>query len=113
MEKELTEMEEYAEFVAEHTSENVGRLVTNPTFLKGWWAASGLNCEAGEVLELFEKGYRKGVPVSKDKLKDELGDCFWFLIAVCNAYEIDPDEMVEHNISKLIKRAYDAKETKA
>lgn len=108
-----TELEEYQEFVAEHTSENIGKLIINKQFTEGWWATSGLNCEAAEVLELFEKSYRKGIPIDRDKLKDELGDTFWFLIAVCNAYDIDPDEMIEDNISKLIKRAYDAKEAKA
>jgi len=70
----------------------------------GWWAASGMVAEAGESLALFEKAYRKGIPVDRDNLMDELGDVLWFLAAVCNMMDIELMDVLQHNIHKINTR---------
>lgn len=77
----------------------------------GWWACSGMTAEAGESLALFEKAYRKNLPVDKEKLTDELGDVLWFLAATCNMMEIDLSEVLNHNVRKINKRQADGKIT--
>ena len=60
--------------------------------------------EAGESLALFEKVYRKGVPVDRDKLMDELGDILWFLVSTCNMMDIDFVDLLMHNVHKINER---------
>lgn len=94
---ELTELEEYQQWVWNTTTPKNG-----PE--GAWWAASGLTAEAGEVISLFEKAYRKGQPMDINKLMDELGDVLWFLTAVCNMTNLTLDEVMTHNIEKINKR---------
>ena len=35
---------------------------------------------------------------------DELGDLMWFAMELCFAEHIDPQEVLEYNIDKLMKR---------
>ena len=70
----------------------------------GWWACSGLVSEAGESMALFEKAYRKGVLVDRDRLMDELGDVLWFLAATCNMMDIDLNDVMQHNVHKINER---------
>ena len=70
----------------------------------GWWACSGMAAEAGESLALFEKAYRKGVPVDRSILMDELGDVLWFLTAVCNMMDIELSDVMMHNVHKINTR---------
>lgn len=70
----------------------------------GWWACSGMAAEAGESLALFEKSYRKGVPVDRDTLMDELGDVLWFLVATCNMMDIDFKDVLMNNVHKINTR---------
>jgi NTP pyrophosphatase (non-canonical NTP hydrolase) len=103
--EEKTELEEYQEWVEQTTSHVV------PKGLRGWWAATILSCEAAEVLELHEKSLRKEgscMVEDKNKVMDELGDTFWSLAAVANAYGLTLDEIIEHNIQKINERVYGA-----
>jgi NTP pyrophosphatase (non-canonical NTP hydrolase) len=70
----------------------------------GWWACSGMAAEAGESLALFEKAYRKGVPVDRTVLMDELGDVLWFLTGVCNMMDIELCDVMMHNVHKINTR---------
>jgi NTP pyrophosphatase (non-canonical NTP hydrolase) len=95
-----TVLDDYQSFVWSTTSDKVSPSV------EGWWAASGLLCEAAEVLELHEKGVRKEIAVDKEKVKDELGDVLWYLAAVANAYDLSLNDIMETNIEKLNTRIY-------
>lgn len=77
----------------------------------GWWACSGMTAEAGESLALFEKAYRKGVPVDRERLTDEIGDVLWFLASTCNMMDIDLGDVLMHNVAKINKRQADGKVT--
>jgi NTP pyrophosphatase (non-canonical NTP hydrolase) len=98
-----TELMEYQEFVYSTTSKaaTVGGL-------EEWWAASGLVVEASELMELYEKTYRKTgtTDVPSEAVLDELGDVLWYAAAVANACGITLDDVIEYNISKITKRHY-------
>lgn len=100
---EKTELEEYQEFV-ESCPQPSGRDISKSPYLKGWWAASQMNCEAAEVEEIFEKAVRKGKTIDANDVMDELGDVIWGLTCVCNEVGLSLDEVIEHNIDKLRKR---------
>lgn len=92
-----TELEEYQEFVASCPQP------PNDNF-KAYWAATQMTCEAAEVLEIFEKSYRKKIDVDGSHLEEELGDVLWGLAAVCNATGLSLDNIIMTNISKLRER---------
>lgn len=48
------------------------------------WAVQELVAEAGEVLGVSAKAWRKGMPIDKDRLWDELSDTLWGIAAVMN-----------------------------
>lgn len=97
---EKTELEEYQEFVKSSRKQNDKEyFVTYPVI--------GMCAEAGEVLEIIQKGIRKDQmdwENQVDKFRDELGDVIWYLACVCNDLGITIDEVIEHNIDKLRKR---------
>lgn len=105
---DTTDLEEYQNFVNEMTSSNVKNHE-----LEAWWAVTGLSVEASELMELYEKAFRKtGVTeVPSENVLDELGDVLWYAAAVANASGITLDDVIEYNISKLVKRAYEKEET--
>lgn len=104
-----TELEEYQEFVASCPQPSGDKIQkTNPNYLKGWWAASQMNCEAAEVEEIFEKAIRKGTLIDEEHLLDELGDVIWGLGSVCNTFGFTLDEVMSYNICKLRKRIDEA-----
>jgi NTP pyrophosphatase (non-canonical NTP hydrolase) len=66
--------------------------------------ALGLAGESGEVADLLKKDLFHGKPADLEKLKLELGDVLWYLIAICQKYEILPSDVMESNIEKLQPR---------
>ena len=101
---DTTDLEEYQNFVNEMTSSNVKNHE-----LEAWWAVSGLSVEAAELMELYEKAFRKNgvTEVPPENVLDELGDVLWYAAAVANASGLTLDDVIEYNISKLVKRAYE------
>lgn len=105
---DTTDMEIYQDFV-EGCKKPSGYFKEQPKwFLQAYWAAGHGCCEMAEVLELFEKAYRKGIELDKDKVMDEIGDTLWCLTAVANACGLDMDEVILHNINKLKEREREA-----
>ena len=66
-------------------------------------ALHGLASEVGEIHSIFQKGYQ-GHDVTKEKVIDELGDVAWMWNELCYAMQIDPQEVLEYNVDKLMKR---------
>lgn len=68
----------------------------------------GLGGELGELMNILKKTIRddhnKITEIKKEKLKDELGDIFWYLVVLCWELKIDPDLVLELNIDKLEAR---------
>lgn len=50
--------------------------------------ALGLAGEAGEVVDLLKKSWGHGHPLDVEKLKKELGDTFWYVVALGLQFEL-------------------------
>lgn len=82
----------------EETGLNVARMVTG---------AAGMAGEAGEIADLWKKVLLHGKPwneENKAKMESEIGDCFWYLMQLCMALQVDPEEIIEKNVEKLQSR---------
>ena len=67
----------------------------------------GLNGESGEVIDIVKKHMFQGHELDKEKIKKELGDVMWYVAEVCEALDLNLDEVMEGNIEKLRKRFKD------
>jgi NTP pyrophosphatase (non-canonical NTP hydrolase) len=65
------------------------------------WNALGLAGEAGEVAEMVKKGILHQHGLFYDKMAKELGDCLWYIAALCTIMELDMGEIMAANIEKL------------
>lgn len=68
------------------------------------WNALGLSGEAGEVNDLIKKGIFHQQGIDRAKLKKELGDCMWYIVALCTELDLTLEEVMEQNIEKLKAR---------
>jgi NTP pyrophosphatase (non-canonical NTP hydrolase) len=64
----------------------------------------GISGEVGETVNYIKKSVYQGHELSRDKIKEELGDTLWYLIALASYYNISLDDIVEYNVKKLRKR---------
>ena len=67
----------------------------------------GLSGEAGEVANNIKKSIRdhKGdYNINKAKIKDELGDCLWYISRLGASLNLDLADIMQSNLNKLINR---------
>lgn len=65
----------------------------------------GLSGESGEVANQVKKLYRDGDdPARRAKIGAELGDVFWYLVRLCDALGLDPEQVIAENVEKLSGR---------
>jgi len=77
---------------------NYARLIT---------AGIGLSGEIGEFNEHVKKLCFHEKPMNEEmaeKLKSELGDVMWYWMQACLALDLDPNDVIEGNFSKLKER---------
>jgi hypothetical protein len=77
---------------------NIERLLT---------AGVGINAEGGEFLEIIKKMVFQGKPWNSDNREHliiELGDIMWYVAQACIALGVSIDDVVAHNVQKLLKR---------
>ena len=70
-------------------------------------ASVGMNAESGEFLEIVKKIIFQGKEWNQDNiehLKIELGDTLWYIAQACIALDISMDEVLQRNVTKLLKR---------
>jgi len=70
-------------------------------------AALGLAAETGEFCEIPKKMFFQGKPLNEENLfhmKRELGDVMWYWINACRALNLDPNDVIAENVSKLESR---------
>ncbi len=67
------------------------------------YLALGLNGEAGEVAEKVKKSIRDDKELGED-LRDEIGDCLWYIARLLDELGYDMSEAAEANIDKLFDR---------
>jgi NTP pyrophosphatase (non-canonical NTP hydrolase) len=117
----MIDMAKYAEFVMAVTSKesrvaaefldivkqihyDKDNVINVPLLLTG---LIGMTSEAGEAQEIMKKVLFQGKPYTEETrlhLIKELGDVIWYWTNACNALQIDPNEVIAGNVSKLEAR---------
>lgn len=69
------------------------------------YPALGLAAEAGEVANKVKKVLRDG-KFDRTAIADEVGDCLWYIAALCRDLNVDMTTIATRNLEKL----YDRKE---
>lgn len=64
----------------------------------------GLAGESGELIDAVKKHLFHDHEFDKENAIKELGDIHWYWSVMCNALEVDPDEVLRLNVEKLTKR---------
>jgi NTP pyrophosphatase (non-canonical NTP hydrolase) len=70
-------------------------------------AGIGLSSETGEFNEIIKKIIFQGKPLNEDNIfhmKRELGDIIWYWINACRSLNLDPNEVIQENVNKLLTR---------
>lgn len=100
----VNKFKEYQDFVKEIGTKKIFKVEERID-----WAVKEMVAEAGEVLSLAAKATRKGIPIDRDKLFDELSDTLWGVAAIMNEAFPDKslDDLIDYNVSKLTKRYSD------
>lgn len=74
-----------------------------------FYPALGLAGEAGELCNKIKKIYRDHLNIGRDEIrnpiKDELGDCLWYIAALADDLGFTLEEIAIANIHKLTVRA--------
>lgn len=67
----------------------------------------GLASETGELNEIIKKIIFQGKPLTEENIfhmKRELGDIMWYWMNACRALSLDPNEVIQENVNKLLSR---------
>ncbi len=76
----------------------------------------GLAGESGETVDIIKKLVRNDVEIYpgttdhnavRSKIKDELGDVFWYISGVMRFFDLELSEVLDGNLEKLAKRFSD------
>ena len=67
------------------------------------YPALGLAGEAGEVANKVKKILRDG-KFDREAIADEVGDCLWYIAALCRDLNIEMAEIAQNNLDKLNDR---------
>jgi len=67
------------------------------------YPALGLAAEAGEVANKVKKILRDG-KFDREAIADKVGDCMWYIAALCRDLNIDMQDIANNNIKKLKDR---------
>ena len=67
------------------------------------YPALGLAAEAGEVANKVKKILRDG-NFNREAIADEVGDCLWYIAALCRDLNVDMKELAKNNLRKLHDR---------
>src|SRR3990167_6349991 len=81
-------------------------LLTNDEIMLAW-NAMGLAGEAGEVADDVKKVVFHRHPFDgeqREKMRKELGDCLWYIAAICTRFGWSLSEVMQANIDKLTRR---------
>ena len=67
------------------------------------YPALGLAAEAGEVANKVKKIMRDG-KFDREAIADEVGDCLWYIAALCRDLNVNLQDIADNNIKKLKDR---------
>ena len=67
------------------------------------YPALGLAAEAGEVANKVKKILRDGT-FNREAIADEVGDCLWYIAALCRDLNVNMADLAKGNLQKLDDR---------
>lgn len=67
-------------------------------------AAMGICTESGELMDALKKHLIYGKPIDETNVNEEVGDLFWYVAILADAYEFTFEDSMEKNIAKLKAR---------
>ena len=67
------------------------------------YPALGLAAEAGEVANKVKKILRDGT-FNREAIADEVGDCLWYIAALCRDLNVNMADLARNNLQKLEDR---------
>ena len=89
------DMEEYQKTASETAIYSSSHAVIYP--------ALGLAAEAGEVANKVKKILRDG-DFDRKAIADEIGDCLWYIAALCRDLNVNMNDVAKTNLFKLQDR---------
>lgn len=94
----LNELNEYIKFVDDRRNKNINLNLEVVDY------ALGLVGESAEVSELIKKWFFHGHALDMEKFIEELGDNFFYFIALLKIFDIKLEDVISKNMDKLSKR---------
>ena len=125
MKIDLNKYSDFVEAVTSRDSNDLTSFINRLDYLDGMWddkleekvptinvpllltSAIGLGSESGEFQEIVKKLFFQGKPLTEETkfhMKRELGDILWYWINACRALELDPNDVISENVTKLKAR---------
>lgn len=125
MKIDLNKYSEFVEAVTSRDSNDLTSFINRLDYLDGMWddkleekgptinvpllltSAIGLGSETGEFQEIVKKLFFQGKPLTEETkfhMKRELGDIMWYWTNACRALELDPNDVISENVTKLKAR---------
>jgi NTP pyrophosphatase (non-canonical NTP hydrolase) len=122
---DLNKYSEFVEAVTSRDSNDLTSFINRLDYLDGMWddkleekgtninvpllltSAIGLGSESGEFQEIVKKLFFQGKPLTEETkfhMKRELGDIMWYWTNACRALELDPNDVISENVTKLKAR---------
>jgi NTP pyrophosphatase (non-canonical NTP hydrolase) len=74
-----------------------------PASVQVLYPTLGLAGEAGEVANKVKKILRDG-KFDREGISDEIGDCLWYIAALCRDLNVDMADLAQRNLDKLSDR---------
>lgn len=122
---DLNKYSEFVEAVTSRDSNDLASFINRLDYLDGMWddkleekgptinvpllltSAIGLGSESGEFQEIVKKLFFQGKPLTEETvfhMVRELGDIIWYWTNACRALELDPNDVISENVTKLKAR---------
>ena len=122
---DLNKYSEFVEAVTSRDSNDLASFINRLDYLDGMWddkleekgpminvpllltSAIGLGSETGEFQEIVKKLFFQGKPLTEENkfhMKRELGDIMWYWTNACRALNLDPNDVISENVTKLKAR---------
>jgi NTP pyrophosphatase (non-canonical NTP hydrolase) len=122
---DLSKYSEFVEAVTSRDSNDLTSFINRLDYLDGMWddkleekgpsinvpllltSAIGLGSESGEFQEIVKKLFFQGKPLTEETkfhMKRELGDIMWYWTNACRALNLDPNDVISENVTKLKAR---------
>ena len=122
---DLNKYSEFVEAVTSRDSNDLTSFINRLDYLDGMWddkleekgpsinvpllltSAIGLGSESGEFQEIVKKLFFQGKPLTEETvfhMVRELGDIMWYWTNACRALNLDPNDVISENVTKLKAR---------